>query len=1070
MPIVPYSTAEKSTQSEPAERDDIEVDFRVDTDVAARLGVEESLAGSFAGWLSDKLDPTADRSIDPNFDPFDGLEDTPYADYADSFINVRNREEFEKTRRRIDRELWRREQMQDQDFFSMANAANIAGNVAGDPTVLLPGGVAARGVSLGRGALIAGGSTAIAGAGAAALSETALQQLQETRTLEESLMTIGVTGLFGGVLGAGGSVLGSGLEAASGRVTSRASAFQRTLDTYSSGSLGAAQAGGATSLRDEGLKGMFGLDKALSGVTPITRAVASPSAETRRAMARLTEDALLRNKNAEGVPSDISVYRRIEMRRADLATGLVGLEDQFLQYRMGGGGRASGVKASLQDAAGQTGGKMTRAQFAEEVGRSLIRGDKSDIAEVQTAAELIRKTVFDPLKEAAIENGLLPEGVSSQVAESYLTRVYNREMIAARRKAYRDADGNLQDGFEDRIAKWLEGRQARIAEEYKVAQSATRAARSALDEQKALASELGGETGAKFGPAIEKAESRLARAENYQSELTALSSASPAELQSIASEITDRVLSMEDLGTAYKPVAVKRGPLKELTLTIPTKDIEDFLIMDADRVARVYHRVMSADVELTRRFGRADMEPAFEKIRDDYSLLRRDLEDEAELAKLHKNMDRDIRDLSAVRDMIRGTYAMPDNPNGLFYRVARTTKTLNFLRLLGGMTISAIPDTMRPMFVHGPMRFMRDGLLPLMSNWQGVKLAAHEARIAGAALEMALDSRAYKMADVADEFGMGRTGFERGMDYASSKFGLLSLMSPWNDALKKFSGMISQTRTLEVSTAWASGGKVAKKDIERLANLGIDRNMAGRIADQFQKFGEDQAGGLKWANTAEWSDTEAAEFYRAALGKEVDKMIVTPSPGEKPLWMSSQVGQIISQFQSFTLSSMQRVLMAGLQQRDASALAGFIGMASMGMLTYYLKTMLSFGVNEGHDKLSDDPMQWVMEGIDRSGAMGYAFTFDRALDVATRGNLSLRSTLGGEELSRWRQREGVTGMLGPTLGTMQDMYAVMGGVASGEPSEADIGAARRLIPGQNLFYWRWLFDEAEEGLSEYLAE
>lgn len=1069
MPIIPYEAIDRSLQSEPATRED-ELDARVDMSFGEGFSLafgENSEIGAVASYLANKFDPSRRATVDPDFDPFDGLEDTPYADYASSFIGVRSREDFERTRRRIDRQIWSREQFDNAGL--AANIGGFVGEVAGSPTNLLPGGAAVRSARLGSTVLSGAKSAAVAGLGGSVVSETIMQGVQETRTLEDSLTNVVATTLLSGVLGGSVSALGFGADKIASRTASRASAFQTTLDTYSSGSLGAAQAGGATSLRDEGLKGMFGLDKALSGVTPITRAVTSPSAETRRAMARLTEDALLRNKNADGVPSDISVYRRIEMRRADLATGLVGLEDQFLQYRMGGGGRASGVKASLQDVAGQTGGKLTRSQFAEEVGRALIRGDKSDIAEVQTAAELIRKTVFDPLKEAAIENGLLPEGVSSQVAESYLTRVYNREMIAARRKAYRDGDGNLQDGFEDRIAKWLEGRQARIAEEFKIAQSATRAARAALDEQKALASELGGDAGAKFGPAIEKAEARLARAENYQSELTALSGASPAELQSIATEITDRVLSMEDLGTAYKPVAVKRGPLKELTLTIPTKDIEDFLIMDADRVARVYHRVMSADVELTRRFGRADMEPAFEKIRDDYSLLRRDVEDEAELTKLHKNMERDIRDLSAVRDMIRGTYAMPDNPNGLFYRVARTTKTLNFLRLLGGMTISAIPDTMRPMFVHGPMRFMRDGLLPLMSNWQGVKLAAHEARIAGAALEMALDSRAYKMADVADEFGMGRTGFERGMDYASSKFGLLSLMSPWNDALKKFSGMISQTRTLEVSTAWATGGKVAKKDIERLANLGIDRNMAGRIADQFQKFGEDQAGGLKWANTAEWADTEAAEFYRAALGKETDKIIVTPSPGERPIWMSSQVGQIVSQFQSFTLSSMQRVLMAGLQQRDASALAGFIGMASMGAFTYYLKTMLAYG-SEGHSKLSDDPMQWVMEGIDRSGAMGYAFTFDRALDVATRGNISLRSTLGGEELSRWRQREGVNGMLGPTLGTLQDMYSVIGGVASGEPTEADIGAARRLVPGQNLFYWRWLFDEAEAGLSEYLAE
>lgn len=1063
MPIIPWSTADKSIQSEPSQRDNVEADFRIGAGEAFDIGVEESLVGSFAVWLSDKMDPEADRAIDPDFDPFDVIEGTGYADYADSFVSVRNREDFERVQRRIDRELWRREQMQDQDFLSVGNAANIAGNIAGDPTILLPGGVAARGASLGTSVAVGAASTAIAGAGAAAVSELALQQLQETRTAEESAINIGATALFGGLLGAGGALAGAGADAVSARVGSRASAFEKALDTYSSGSVGAAQTGGVTSLSDEGLKSAFGLEKVLEPTSPILRAVASPSGETRRAMARLTEDALIRNKNTQGIASDVSVTRRIEMRRAGLSEALVGMDDNFLRYRSGEVGRAAAVRAGMEDLTGRTGGKLTRAQFAEEVGRALIRGDKSDIPEVQQTAELVRMTVFDPLKEAAIQEGLLPEGVTSQVAESYLTRIYNRDMIAARRKSYRDADGNAQPGFEDRLVRWLEGRQTAFAEEYKVAQSATRAARAALEEQKALADETGN---AAFGKTVEKAEARLARAESYQAELTALSSASPSELQSIASDITDRILAHEDRGAVYRPVAIKRGPLKELTLTIPTEQIEEFLEKDAERVARIYHRVMSTDVEMTRMFGSPDMSETLQKVRDEYNVLRRDVDSEKELTKLDKRMERDLRDLTAVRDRIRGTYAMPDNPRGILYRTVRATKTLNYLRLLGGMTISAIPDVMRPVFVHGPMRVMRAGLVPLVSNMKGVKLVANEAKLAGAALEMTLDSRAMQMADVADEFGYG-TKFERGLDLATSKFGLLSLMTPWNDALKKFSGIITQSRTLEAVEKWGAGN-ISKRETERLAFLGIDRNMAGRISDQFRQFGEDQ-GALKWANTEAWTDEEAAEFYRAALGKEIDITIVTPSQ-EKPLWMSTQLGQVIGQFQSFTVASMQRVLLAGLQQRDTAALAGLVGMTMMGMMAYVLKSYLYFGVNDGARHLSDDPQQWIMEGLDRSGALGYAFTFDRALDVATRGNVSMRAAVGGEELSRFKQRQGVTGLLGPTISGMQDLAIASGAAISGEVSESDISAMRRLVPTQNLFYWRWLFDEAEEGLAEAVAE
>lgn len=1063
MPIISWEDAQGAPLATPASREDVQTTVRPSFSEAFKIGLEDSLIGSTASWLADKFDPTVSREFDSDFDPFDGMEESPYADYADSFVRVRNREEYEQVRRRIDREIWRRAQMRDVDFFSLPNLANIAGNVTGDPTVLLPGGVAIQGAKVGTTLAVGAGSAAAAGLGAAALSEAGLQAVQETRSWEESASTIALTGLFGGVLGGTGALLGKGAEAVASR-TSRIGAMEKVLDTYSAGSLSAARAGGATSLSDEGLKSAFGLEKVLEPTSPLLRAAASPSMETRRTMQQLSEDALRRNKNSRGLANDISVTRRIEMRRANLAQGLVGLDDAFLAYR-GKTGRAGAVQAGFADLTRSTGGKLTRAEFAEEVGRALIRGDKSDIPEVERAAETIRRTVFDPLKEAAIEEGLLPEGVTSQVAESYLTRLYNREMIAARRKTWRDADGELQEGFEDKIVRWLGGRQAAFAEEMSIAESAVRAARAVVEKQKAAADEASVEGGnAAFGKALEKAEAKLAREEAYRDEIKALADASPEELQAIATEVTDRIMSHEIRGSVYMPVAIKRGPLKELTLTIPTVQIEEFLEKDAERVARVYHRTMSADVELTRMFGSPDMAEALRKIRDDYGTLRADVEDPKKLAKLDRQMDRDLRDLAAVRDRIRGTYAMPDNPRGLLYRTVRATKTLNYLRLLGGMTISAIPDTMRPMFVHGPLRMMRDGLLPFITNAKGYKLAANEAKLAGAALEITLDSRAMQMADVADEFGYG-SKFERGLDYATSKFGLISLMAPWNQALKQFAGVITQTRTLEVAGKWRNGS-ASKAEIERMAFLGIDEDMAGRIDDQFRKHGEDQ-GTLKWANTETWDDIEAAEFYRAALGKEVDIQIVTPSQ-EKPLWMSSQLGQVIGQFNSFTVASMQRVLLAGLQQRDAHALAGLIGMTGMGMLAYVLKTMTYFGVNDTAANLTDDPQQWVMEGLDRSGALGYAFTFDRALDVLSRGEFSARAAVGGEELSRYRQREGVVGLLGPTIAGAQDLAIATGAVASGEISESDIRSMRRLIPTQNVFYWRWVFDEAEEGLAEQM--
>ncbi len=57
------------------------------------------------------------------------------------------------------------------------------------------------------------------------------------------------------------------------------------------------------------------------------------------------------------------------------------------------------------------------------------------------------------------------------------------------------------------------------------------------------------------------------------------------------------------------------------------------------------------------------------------------------------------------------------------------------------------------------------------------------------------------------------------------------------------------------------------------------------------------------------------------------------------------------------------------------------------------------------------------------------------------------------------RREG--SFFGPTLGTVQDFGQVTGAVSTGEFRASDTRALRRLMPYQNLFYIRSLFDNAD---------
>jgi hypothetical protein len=416
-------------------------------------------------------------------------------------------------------------------------------------------------------------------------------------------------------------------------------------------------------------------------------------------------------------------------------------------------------------------------------------------------------------------------------------------------------------------------------------------------------------------------------------------------------------------------------------------------------------------------------------------------------------MEADIRDLEAVRDRLRGTYGIPDNPGGLAARAQRVVMDLNYLRLLGGMTISAIPDLGRTVMAHGITRVFKDGIVPMVQDFKQFRLAAKEAKLAGTALDMVLDTRAMSIADVMDDYGRW-SKFERGLTAATSKFGLVSLMAPWNSALKQFVGIVSQTRTLE---AIENFSKATAKEKTRLASLGISPEMAQRIGQMYAKHGE-ESGNLKWANTVKWEDKEAADTFRAHLAKEIDTTIVTPGQ-ERPLWMSKGIGRMIGQFRSFNISSAQRVMMSGLQRRDMATLNGAAMMVGLGMVAYFLKA--------DHERIEKaDVGTWIKEGVDRSGLLGWMMDVNGIVEKTTRGAIGVSRLTGGPQMTRYASRGVLESLLGPTAGAITTGAQIVGSAATGEWTEADSKAVRRMLPLQNLIGLKHAFDGAEQGVND----
>ncbi len=477
-------------------------------------------------------------------------------------------------------------------------------------------------------------------------------------------------------------------------------------------------------------------------------------------------------------------------------------------------------------------------------------------------------------------------------------------------------------------------------------------------------------------------------------------------------------------------------------------------------MARFYTRTMAPDVELAERFGRADMDDQLGKIADDYQRLSDRAKSEKKRTALARRREHDIRDIAAMRDRLRGTYGAPADPNSPIVRTSRIARQLNYLRLLGGMMLSATVDLANMVMANGILRVAGDGIVPLVRNFRAFRLATNEVKLTGTAWDMVLDSRALNLADLGDDYGrLSRA--ERALTAATNNFGVLTLISPWNAAMKQFTGVVTSNRILETSAAW-SRGKVRRGDSRKLAQMGIDRQMAERIAAEFTAHGE-TLDGVRIAHTERWTDRDAMLAFRAAVQKDVDATIVTPGIGDRPLWMSAELGKVIGQFRSFAFASTQRVFIARLQQRDAAALNGALLAVGLGMMVYASKTWLA-----GRE-VSDDPAVWVTEGVDRSGITGFLYDINNIVEKGSRGTVGVSALTGGPTMSRYASRSITGAVFGPSIGFSEDLVRLVGAGAVGDWRQSDTRAARRLVPYQNLFYARRLFDIAEEGANEALG-
>jgi hypothetical protein len=944
--------------------------------------------------------------------------------YEDRLLMAKNKAHMQAIKDDITREQEDRKTLE-KGGTSAVMARMAAGILS--PEILMPAGSIMRSAQGGVSLLKSAASASLWTGGSVAVSEMALQASQQTREKTESVKNIAYGTVLGGLIGTAAAKLSkSQFDDLAVRLQKDLTLGDQSINkTFSDLSAAATP---KMTLDDLALKGKQTQVAANMTrlVIPFNRIMTAPFTKGREIFLKMNESALVTNLNSEGKTLGVAAETEIKLYEQGVARAYQAINNNF-----------KAVKKTEKQAGRKP---MTHMEFRERVSRAMRNGDADveGVAEITKAAQEIRSAVFEPLKKQAIELKLLPEDVEAKFADTYLTRVWNKQKLIA-----------YKPEAMDMLRNWARDKVAIVANE--------------LREKLRLS-----EIELKAGKAIEANKKFI---QEVQENLRLVDNGSDDYINEVAEEMYSK---LSGIGMGEKPdfiAPITRGPLKEKLLDIPDNVAEKFLENDIGAIVNTYTRQMGSQVAFVRKFGNADLKDQLQELDDEFKEMLSNAKTEKDRVTLGKEYKEVRRLLEEQRDIMRGTYQRVKNPDGLLMHAATAISDLQYMAKLGGVVVSSIADASRVVMVHGMQQAFGDLLQKLTLPKELSKLQLEDLRQLGFDFETVLASRMSTLADVSDPFVRG-SKLTKLTGHMASGFSKLTLINHWNDMMKNFAAVTTQNRVFKNLNDFVSG-KVSPKENEYMSYLGIDNATAKTLQEQFKKHGI-KKGRAYIANLKEWDATPQVEsairVFNGALRKEADIIIVTKGVADVPSFMNHPAGKLAMQFKSFILAANQRVLMRGLQQADAAAASGFIMAIAMGMMVSAIKKAereVSSELNGRPVKEQDiadwTASKWLVEGIDRSGILSLVWEANNIWEKG--GGYGLTQMIGQPPASRFASRNIGGALFGPTLGTALDATSIIGTASAPltgmDVTESDIHAIRQLVPFQNLIGVKHVFDALE---------
>ena len=446
------------------------------------------------------------------------------------------------------------------------------------------------------------------------------------------------------------------------------------------------------------------------------------------------------------------------------------------------------------------------------------------------------------------------------------------------------------------------------------------------------------------------------------------------------------------------------------------------------------------------------------QVRDEYEALIRGAKKSGEsTTSLEKEMARRLKDVEKSIMRFMGRLDMPSDPEGMLGFILSKAREWNYTRYGSGFLIASLTDVSNAALATGFGTFSRRNFDQAHKTMAG--MGNDEIRRLVYSMELMnhnnrsmtfTGSDDLRLQQGVGEYGSWKHYTTSTADRISRELAdattMASGMRFWNSRLKLMAQTEMQHNILRVLdnyddllAAASAKDPDAMRDISNLASTGVGAEQIARIKRVMgstrpkpNEFGVLELNMERWLDKGKEGQT-AYQDVLMALDMAATRAVMTPGRGDTPFFMSSEMGKMMLQFQTYGFVVMTKYMLPAFQRMghfgDLQAFGTFALSLVAGSTVVAAKDMLRYG------EIQERSMaQWSYDTVDRSGFLTWLSTpIDQAVT-----HLGLSE--GSSRYSRQNARLSLIG--GPSAGLAVDIYDT----ALGESSDQRIRAAQKLTP------------------------